>query len=354
MSARAIVYRLILATSVAAFFGACAWLAQHPDRVRFSHKKHVVDEGTGCEDCHDGVAENTSLDAARSIPGKEACGECHEDELEDDCGYCHENPKAPAGFGRSVARMEGVRFSHAAHADRAGDGCKACHAEVEQAKTAAVSHRPTMRESCAGCHDKDFDRQDCLACHKNLVDTEQAPLSMFAHKGDWLRRHGEAAQAGGEGVCGHCHKSSTCAECHASTRPFPSSQGHLDRPGREAHHRGDFRTRHAIEARLDPQSCRKCHDVQTDCASCHERMGASGGSGRSPHPAAWMQHGAASFHGKEARRDIASCASCHGDGSAAQCLQCHRPGAYGGSPHPPGFDAGGRERRSDPGCTPCH
>jgi hypothetical protein len=61
--------------------------------------------------------------------------------------------------------------------------------------------------------------------------------------------------------------------------------------------------------------------------------------GHSPHPAGWLggDPGSRDFHGTAARRDVALCASCHDRGPATNCIQCHKVGAYGGNPHPPGF-----------------
>jgi hypothetical protein len=57
-------------------------------------------------------------------------------------------------------------------------------------------------------------------------------------------------------------------------------------------------------------------------------------------------------HGRAARRDIASCAACHDQGAASNCVRCHKVGAFGGSPHPPGW------RSSQPttaeSCAICH
>ena len=128
-------------------------------------------------------------------------------------------------------------------------------------------------------------------------------------------------------------------------------------------HRGDYLTRHAVEARSDPASCRKCHGQRT-CRSCHALNGLSappdkalaGGATRNPHPAGWMVPGGDDFHGHKARRDINSCASCHDRGSASNCVSCHKVGGMGGSPHPTGWswqDKSG-QCASNPMCATCH
>ncbi len=349
---------LLLVFGVTALAGACAWLIRGRDTITFSHKLHVQEEDLDCTDCHEGVEKSASIDQKRFIPGKAVCKDCHEEALKKKCVLCHKNPGQPEGWGRAVVRTAGVRFSHAKHLSLKDKKleCASCHAGVAGATTPLGSPRPKMIDDCAACHAKDFDRQDCVKCHDGLVETAELPLGVFSHTGDWLGRHGSVAKTAGGVVCGHCHREERCAECHArATQPLVPSRRHIDQPFRKLHHRADFRTRHAIEAKLEPQRCRTCHEPERDCASCHSRLGLTANTtgGFNPHPPDFVTRGGTSFHGTEARRDIASCASCHGEAEASLCVTCHRSGAYGGNPHPPGFKAGGRAK-SDPGCSPCH
>jgi hypothetical protein len=66
------------------------------------------------------------------------------------------------------------------------------------------------------------------------------------------------------------------------------------------------------------------------------RLGAT-----NPHPPGWVGNDvrSADFHGRQARRDIASCAGCHEQGPATNCIRCHKVGAYGGNPHPHGWQS---------------
>jgi hypothetical protein len=120
-------------------------------------------------------------------------------------------------------------------------------------------------------------------------------------------------------------------------------------------HRGDFITRHAIEAESQPARCLSCHTPET-CDSCHVARGVSANRilGRNPHPPGWVgtAPGDHSRHGREARRDILSCASCHEQGASTNCIRCHKVGAFGGNPHPGGWRS--TQSESSKMCRYCH
>jgi hypothetical protein len=120
-------------------------------------------------------------------------------------------------------------------------------------------------------------------------------------------------------------------------------------------HRGDFLTRHAIDALAEPARCLSCH-TERDCDSCHVERGVSGNAvgANNPHPPGWVGADTRSsdFHGSHARRDILSCAGCHEQGPATNCIRCHTVGAYGGNPHPSGWQSA-RGRQSSM-CRYCH
>jgi len=124
---------------------------------------------------------------------------------------------------------------------------------------------------------------------------------------------------------------------------------------REFIHRGDFMVRHPIDARSQPAQCLTCH-TQSYCDSCHVARGVSGNrlDAINPHPRGWIGPDPTSpnYHGAEARRDIVSCAACHDQGPATNCIRCHRVGAVGGNPHPSGWRS---MRSTDEGmCRYCH
>ena len=120
-------------------------------------------------------------------------------------------------------------------------------------------------------------------------------------------------------------------------------------------YRGDFMVRHAIEAQSQSARCVRCHTVNT-CDTCHVARGVSGNrsGSRNPHPAGWVggNPNSKSAHGHEARRDIVLCASCHEQGPATNCIQCHKVGAYGGNPHPGGWKS--NQGEGSRMCRYCH
>jgi len=128
-------------------------------------------------------------------------------------------------------------------------------------------------------------------------------------------------------------------------------------------HRGDYLTRHQIEARHDSRYCMKCHG-QYFCRSCHSLNGVAaptdanlrGGITRNPHPADWLVPGSATSHGAKARQNIVQCASCHDRGGYSVCVKCHRVGGWGGSPHPPGWSWRDKSNqcRHSAMCATCH
>ena len=79
---------------------------------------------------------------------------------------------------------------------------------------------------------------------------------------------------------------------------------------------------------------------------------------RNFHPAGWATMGIGpNLHAGEARRNIASCASCHRE---EDCLTCHsaQPGSLRASPHPAGWRGSARCKALDRGnrrmCLRCH
>ena len=331
--------------------------ASKRDVITFSHNRHVMKEGVGCEDCHGDMSKNESLEAKRMIPREKTCLDCHE--KKDNCKMCHQNPEQPTTLVDT--RMPGLKFSHKNHVGRTLPDsedkvkCDTCHADVKNATTASMNNRPAMLETCGQCHQKDFGRDNCTRCHEAGSLGGKVSNELFDHGGDWLRRHGSAAR-GSDTACAHCHKVDTCAACHSrSGVPIRPAQLRLDRPDSAQHHRGDFLTRHPMEAKLDGKSCNACHQVST-CTQCHERMGIAqtGALGKTgPHPSTWLLRGSGEFHGDAARRDAVSCAACHDRGAASNCVACHRVGAPGGNPHPPGWQSA-QDKLSAPACTPCH
>jgi len=210
----------------------------------------------------------------------------------------------------------------------------------------------TSHERCMSCHRKDFRKIDCKSCHPDLIENPTRPVAMFSHDANFRTRHGTLAR-GDEAVCNHCHRQSDCADCHSRLNVQTPVSRQSERVDRDLVHRGDFVTRHAIEASADPNRCLKCHTT-AQCTGCHTTrgVGAAAPNAQSPHPTTWLDSSQADNHGKAARRNIASCSTCHDQGVASNCVRCHKVGGFGGNPHPANWHP--RQDKSDKMCRTCH
>ena len=221
---------------------------------------------------------------------------------------------------------------------------------------------PSMRQ-CFECHGgpEPTAPTECATCHWTLPDgrlasrfgeqTMDPPRWLFGmqHDRDFLVRHRWVAADHGE-LCAECHSERDCVRCH---------DGRL-RPTRRVHP-NDFLTIHPQLARRDDPSCTSCHATQTFCAECHARLGVTqrpAPAVASPtrfHPpvAVWLRGPVQ--HGREARRSMSTCTSCHAE---RDCADCHGAAGVGVgiSPHPSGFVArcGALMAANDRPCRTCH
>ncbi len=333
----------------------CSLKPQRPEAqtaepvYNFPHSPHV-DGDVPCTTCHAAVATSTALDASVRhvrMPAKPS-----KDPV---CSACHDtDPELTFPVRTAPFRL---RFDHQAHLGRVKDGdCKVCHKDLPEVGDVALKAPPMA--VCTGCHNHQqaFAEARCSQCHLDLRGMK--PVTAFSHTGDWLRLHGSAARPSAES-CAACHDQTYCAECHAAqtvaARPsiiFP------EEVNRTFIHRGDYVSRHMIEANANPASCRTCHG-STFCSACHTEQGVTAAAinVRDPHPAGWAtDKGSSHFHGDAARRDILSCAGCHDSGASANCVGCHQMGGVGGNPHPNAFLR--RHQGEDPStkkmCSACH
>ena len=245
-----------------------------------------------------------------------------------------------------------IQFTHNEHLKRRGvnNQCISCHAG---AVNPDKDRYPPMA-NCLKCHQAAFDQNNCVLCHKLRDLPNLLPQSFMRHDEAWIRHHGPAASSG-EQTCRQCHSEQSCKDCHDMAQTMSIE---ARRPAAiDSHfvHPADFTTRHAMEARSQSATCARCHAPST-CDSCHVRRGVSpsGFGAANPHPPEWVGANTASpnFHGRAARRDLFTCAGCHDQGPATNCIFCHKVGGTGGNPHPSGFMSG----RSANGemCRYCH
>lgn len=314
--------------------------AQQQAPVDFTHEAHVAAE-LDCTTCHEGIEKATRLEPTRHV--QVSCGDCHDDDRKDF--------KVPV-------RVKPVRFtfSHADHLPRVKN-CGACHKALPEMGDKEIKAPPMA--ACTACHNHqmDFQQARCTPCHTDLKGF--VPVSAFAHTGDWLRAHGRYSSPSAES-CAACHDQTYCSDCHAAqTTPARPSIVFPEAVKRDFIHRGDYVSRHMIDAGANPASCRKCHGSPF-CDSCHTQQNLTMKTidPRNVHPAGWANDKASGhFHGDAARRDITSCAGCHDNGASAVCVACHQVGGFvGKSPHPRTFlrkhDAG--DRSSNAMCAACH
>jgi hypothetical protein len=217
---------------------------------------------------------------------------------------------------------------------------------------------------------------ECNGCHKG----EGVALN---HDTDWVRGHRISAGKGSPN-CTQCHDQAWCLDCHqgGGTDPKQSTQN-FKRDFVPKSHRSDFLELHPLKALDNPQSCYRCHD-QKYCSSCHAKFKSSDlqfvshrrqfsdiklssiGPKHETFSVTQCQnchagsilpvHQWSAEHGREARRNLQSCQSCHSDGET--CLKCHssRSGLKI-NPHPRNWNAvknNLKDKSKGRTCSKCH
>jgi hypothetical protein len=342
----------------------------------FSHALHLQ-RGSACVDCHAAATQSVrasdvllpdmqqcvSCHALRTEAGEWACAKCHAE-------YDSAPPKLdvtvppnvlaikqavhnpPVGFRMQQAPL---KFSHQLHTN-AAITCEQCHADVQTTTLADRTHLPTMTD-CLQCHTgaEGEPTRACNACHLDNADgrlTLTFPTATLVptrdisggdHRFDFLKRH-ETFAAQNDSTCTGCHAQSFCLDCHNGVFK-PAS-----------FHPPNFSHLHGLEAQAaGTATCTQgCHNLQQFCESCHA-ITLAGPNIRplnSPdaHPVGFADDPSSlSFHGPLARRDVASCASCH---TEQQCVTCHT------AINPHGNDFIGRcaalRTRNEQSCLRCH
>jgi hypothetical protein len=335
------------------FMLAIAWLVagcQAEAPAAFPHVTHLTRIECGrpnqprcpnCLDCHAEVARDSPHQ-----PNERRCGVCHRSGEQ----RVVRSLAIPAA---TIAARSSIGFSHRQHLglEAIAGQCFGCHAAVVE--TNASPGVPPMA-TCLRCHQADFDRARCSPCHQSTTLARLVPQSFMRHDAAWPRRHASEASRASR-VCETCHTQAWCTDCHNPERRLPMTLRRMESVTHDAVHPLDFIHQHSLEAASQPGSCNHCH-TPSSCDSCHVLRGvsANGVGAGNPHPIGWVGRDVASrnFHGRAARRDPGSCASCHEQGPATNCIQCHRVGGPGGKPHSPGF--GSSRSLSDVPCRYCH
>lgn len=337
---------LTAAVFVAALLGACA----EKQPLRFPHRLHLTELACNapgkpacltCNTCHAATQPTREY----KLPGPEACGSCHQ----------RDAAKVEATLSLLPPRVSGeIKIDHARHLamPEIHGQCVKCHAGVVRAGESTL---PPM-ERCFGCHEHEqqWQRAQCAPCHTPADLRRATPRSFLQHDAAFMRRHGDVP-AFEQPLCQSCHTQKDCQACHDVSQDLTAEVRAPEKLEGAFVHRGDFLARHAIEAKAAPARCATCH-APDSCDSCHLQRGVSGNArlARNVHPPGWVSNspGFTSQHGLEARRDIVACAGCHEQGPATNCIRCHKVGAYGGNPHPRGWQSA-REPSAEM-CRYCH
>lgn len=337
---------LLVTLLLAALLGACG---EKPE-PRFPHLLHLTGLGCGgpsqracltCNTCHAPSQPSRKY----KLPPAGLCGTCHHDEPARALATLEITPARPYGE---------IAIDHARHLalPEIRGQCVKCHAGVVRPGESTLP--PMVR--CFACHEHEqqWQKAECAPCHAAADLRRTTPRTFLRHDSAFMRRHGDTT-AFEQSLCQSCHQERDCQACHDVSQASTAERRMPEKLEGAFVHRGDFMARHAIEASSTPARCLSCH-TPASCDSCHLARGVSQNAkdARFVHPPGWVSNatGFPSLHGREARRDILSCAACHEQGPATNCIRCHRVGGYGGNPHPSGWRSA-RDTSAEM-CRYCH
>lgn len=195
------------------------------------------------------------------------------------CLQCHDpNRKATSGFR--------ILIDHVEHAKRNGE-CVSCHVRTAHPEPTRGGPLSLMGQcyTCHGTAEQPEASAECETCHP--ADYEPVPASHTQAR--WANSHGETSEADAK-LCGMCHETSFCSDCHGIDMPHPDRWAAGDEG-------------HAGQASSDPDVCTTCHEGGAQlCSMCHH-------TSFQPMKGTWVDQ-----HPVEAREE-----------GAAYCLECHEP-----------------------------
>ncbi|MCL4479461.1 MAG: hypothetical protein M1381_10245 [Deltaproteobacteria bacterium] len=325
-------------------------LSSNKDRLKFSHKLHISN-GIDCLTCHSGIEKAKNVSTS-FIPEMSVCFQCHSD-AQNKCSMCHTNPDKAQPF---KVEKKDIVFAHDEHIPRVKNDCTYCHTRIPFETEPTPGNLPTM-QVCMTCHQKDYDSLKCSMCHTELSSISIKRLAKFSHNAGFKYNHGALARTDIQS-CEQCHQLSFCDTCHNTQDKILPAIRYPEAPQKALIHRGDWLAVHSIEAQQDPASCYRCHTADS-CRACHIRNGVGADTSSpvaAPHPTGTdflFNTASSQFHGRLARQNINTCASCHSGGTDSICVQCHKVGGVGGNPHPANFKSSLNQNK-DAVCVICH
>ena len=109
----------------------------------------------------------------------------------------------------------------------------------------------------------------CTDCHE--TSSETIIYERFNHTIKFAEDHGPVARQQ-VAFCNMCHKQSFCDDCHGVRVELKPSIKNQTENYRRMPHRGDYISRHVIDARINPAPCYRCHanfETTRTCRPCH-------------------------------------------------------------------------------------
>lgn len=347
---------LVTAVIVAVLSSTSVKIAASDGGVVFSHIIH--NDLVECNACH--PAEESDFAADNLLPAPVVCADCHDDG--DVRAYWSLDEQADLSVSVLTPKDRKLYFSHKQHIGM-DMSCGECHGAILADE---YSGMPEMK-LCTHCHNNadasvpivrgvvDFARvipatNQCEACHTTLAGLypqSHLSASFYTNHGRYAM-NGEASRD-----CAVCHSQSFCQECHTPSHGVPttiaSDRFYIETSPRtekmddsrvltvQKAHPLTYRYTHGFDARAKSSRCATCHEQESFCAPCHQNGYDATGMRIVPqsHQLAGfvMLGGSAAMnrHGKLARMDMESCATCHQiDGGDPICAACHSSGIVTG------------------------
>jgi len=240
-------------------------------------------------------------------------------------------------------------------------------------------------ESCNICHQKTDkqlrpEKESCAQCHDNEFISNVVLPPLKTHKDSFYIKDHKKFVNVKQFDCGTCHEQQHCADCHKGTFQNEVGRGIYSK---QNPHGAEFIVGHPVQAKKYSKTCQSCHEVKF-CSDCHNSFSAQTLQGES-HRKSWsnlltsptgIQHSQFSTlscqtchtdsltpthewgkaHAREARRNLASCQSCHSSGDT--CMKCHS--AKTGlmvNPHPDNWNKVSKNLKdasNNKTCRKCH